>query len=486
MHSIFQNEPWWGQASIIVFVLPLAILVLTETFNYLSRKGSQLTNPVRFLRNYVLPSAALYFLLTHVAQLPPNQRGVQFAASLAGFTFIMFILTILKAVIFDGGDKNDSWRTRMPKIFIDVIRFIIIAIGISLILQFIWGVNVPGFFETLGVTAIVVGLALQSVFGGIVSGLLMQFERPFEVGDYIKFATSYGGDKQAGQVTNISWRSTTLDVEGNAVTVPNDVLSTQVIENLSKPGKDHTEIVKANFSVDDNPSTVIKVMQETAQNTNLIAPDGKAKGKYLGDGHYSVSVPLVSHTDAPAFKGLFHGRLWYAAKRNELTLDGAADNFDYIIVHDELVKYYTVLHMDINDVNTISPLILPEQYADGEIIVEPGRYYDYLELITEGEVKLEYVTPEGLAFHVVTLKSGDYFGEETLTGQSSPIRAVAVGTVTILKIDEAIMGKLLDKKPVLAQDIGETAQKRSQEILSVAKQFTSDNSTLALSTLTQR
>ncbi len=48
-----------------------------------------------------------------------------------------------------------------------------------------WSVDVGGLFAALGVGSIVIGLALQNAVGGIVSGLLLLSEQPFQVGDWL-------------------------------------------------------------------------------------------------------------------------------------------------------------------------------------------------------------------------------------------------------------------------------------------------------------
>jgi small-conductance mechanosensitive channel len=59
----------------------------------------------------------------------------------------------------------------MPSIFVDLVRLVIIVTGLALMLSRIWDANVGGLFAALGVTSIVIGLALQNSVGSINSGL---------------------------------------------------------------------------------------------------------------------------------------------------------------------------------------------------------------------------------------------------------------------------------------------------------------------------
>jgi len=53
----------------------------------------------------------------------------------------------------------------MPTIFIDVARFVLIALGLAVIFSYIWGANVGGLFTALGISTVVLGLALQNSVG---------------------------------------------------------------------------------------------------------------------------------------------------------------------------------------------------------------------------------------------------------------------------------------------------------------------------------
>ena len=57
----------------------------------------------------------------------------------------------------------------VPSIFLDVIRFALIAVGGGLIFAYIWGANVGGLFTALGIGSIVIGLTLQNSVGQIIS-----------------------------------------------------------------------------------------------------------------------------------------------------------------------------------------------------------------------------------------------------------------------------------------------------------------------------
>ena len=76
------------------------------------------------------------------------------------------------------------------------------------------------------------GLALQDTLGNLVSGLALQMQRPFDVGDWVEFE----GAQQAGRVTEVTWRATSImTVDQVEVILPNAGLAKAAIRNYSRP-----------------------------------------------------------------------------------------------------------------------------------------------------------------------------------------------------------------------------------------------------------
>ena len=59
-------------------------------------------------------------------------------------------------------------------------------------IPFVWGREIENALAALGVTSIVVGLALQEPLGNLFSGLMLLMERPFEVGETIEVGSVVG------------------------------------------------------------------------------------------------------------------------------------------------------------------------------------------------------------------------------------------------------------------------------------------------------
>ena len=103
-------------------------------------------------------------------------------------------------------------------------RLAIIMIGFFLAVV-ASGLPVDKVTVVLGALGVGIGLGLQNIVYNLVSGIILIFEKPMQIGDYIEVA-----DKK-GRVQNIGIRSSKLiTADGSEVIVPNgDILSSHMV-----------------------------------------------------------------------------------------------------------------------------------------------------------------------------------------------------------------------------------------------------------------
>jgi hypothetical protein len=195
---------WFYWAVGIAIGLPLALIGLTEWQHTLRRRGSSLIGPVTLLRNFLLPLGALLLAMIGATQMPAGSTPVRIVGTLVAIVVLILMLSGIKASLFASAPRS-SWRRRVPAIFLDVIRFALIAVGVGLIFAYIWGANVGGLFTALGISSIVLGLTLQNSVGQIISGLLLLFEQPFQIGDWVETSSA------RGRVVEVNWRATHIN-----------------------------------------------------------------------------------------------------------------------------------------------------------------------------------------------------------------------------------------------------------------------------------
>lgn len=113
----------------------------------------------------------------------------------------------------------------------------IFTLGLSVLIA-VWLLN--NIFEfrllplvaTSAVFSIVLGLALQETLGNLFSGIALQLDKPYSIGDWVEIFN--GNQKLTGLVTEITWRATVLlSVTDEVITIPNRIVSQSQVNNYA-------------------------------------------------------------------------------------------------------------------------------------------------------------------------------------------------------------------------------------------------------------
>jgi len=131
--------------------------------------------------------------------------------------FIYRTVTIILEDVINYGKNNYEKKKRktITKLFQNVAKYIILVIAVLTVLS-IYGFNVAGMIAGLGVTATLIGLALQDTFKDIINGINIIVENYFIVGDYV----DYNGF--VGEVIEFGLKSTKIkDANGGVKIIAN-------------------------------------------------------------------------------------------------------------------------------------------------------------------------------------------------------------------------------------------------------------------------
>ncbi len=448
------SAPWFYWAVGIAVGLPLALVALTEWQRAVRRRGSALLGPVTVLRNYLLPLAAVLAMMVGATGMPSGSTPVRIVGTLVAIVVLVLLLSGVKASFFSSAPEG-SWRRRVPGIIVDVIRFVLITVGIGLILAFIWGANVGGLFTALGIGSIVIGLTLQNSVGQIISGLLMLFEQPFRLGDWIET------DKAKGRVTEVNWRAVHLETSTGLRVTPNSMLAGESFTNLSRPAGRHTITVESVFAVEDRPERVCAMLERVASRLPQCNPDASPSAVPAGSIHYRTEIPLTSPRDDGAAKATFLRWVWYAARRDGLHLDECDETFGD---PDELAAAITavvapVLRLDTAAQGEIAEYAKIERYGAGEMIQASGTIPEGLWFIVDGSVVVT-VDDDATSTEVLTLERGSSLGQSTLVRHPAFGSAYAVDEVTMVWIEREAIEDVVQRNPQLLAEFGRVIAER--------------------------
>ncbi len=141
------------------------------------------------------------------------------------FFLIIWVAHLLQKYVgyFFGDTGNEEVENKRQRSRMLIARLIVLCLGYLLAVA-ASGLPIDKITIVLGALGVGIGLGLQNIVSNFISGIILIFDRPLQVGDAIEI-----GDK-AGKVREIGLRSSTLLTnDGAEVIIPNgDILSTPI------------------------------------------------------------------------------------------------------------------------------------------------------------------------------------------------------------------------------------------------------------------
>lgn len=138
---------------------------------------------------------------------------------------IDFIATILEKKADLTPDQADN---QLIVFFRDFFKVLISIVGVMMILNYAFGLNVSSLVTGLSIVGAAVALALRESLENLIASFIIFFDKPFTTGDLVKV------NQITGTVERIGLRSTRIRSDQKTwVSVPNKQMVDSVLDNLS-------------------------------------------------------------------------------------------------------------------------------------------------------------------------------------------------------------------------------------------------------------
>ncbi|MFM8278317.1 MAG: mechanosensitive ion channel domain-containing protein [Cyanobium sp.] len=461
----------WGLGLIIGF--PLATVVLGELIHRLRRRGLPIAATVRLVRDVLVPMLVLLLFLQHLLQLDPGSRLFRTVETVFWVCVIHAALSLLNVLLLEQAEA-DTWRARVPKLLIDLARLFLILLGTAFVLATVWNADLAGLVTALGVSSIVIGLALQDTLGSVMSGIALLFERPFSVGDWLQV------NGVVGQVIDINWRAVRLlTLEREMVVIPHKLISSEMIRNYTKPTPNHAERIQIGFSYNDPPNLARQVLKTTAMETKGILLDPEPDVFTLGYADFAITYEVKffirDYGEIEQIRERFMTRVWYAAKRNNLSIPFPIRTlYHYHGPSSQQKRLATQFNESLQAIPSFVPLsregskqveagsgISLQHFAAGEKVIRQGSLDNELYIIVAGQATMSVRLDSGEEIEILPLRSGEFFGEMSLfSGEPSAVTIAASHDLEVMKISASVVNRMIDRQPSFAREIGQILEIR--------------------------
>ncbi len=447
---------WWALGLIVV--VPALVVFLAEVHQRLVRRGSSLAKPVNTVRLWLLPAVGLLVLLIGAAGADDEVIGVRLVATVVGVLAVTVSLAALNAVLFADA-RAGTWRERMPSIFVDLARLILIVAGAAVVASTVWGADVGGLFAALGVGSIVIGLALQNAVGGVVSGLLLLFEQPFKIGDFLEAAGA------RGRVVEVNWRSTHIDTGTGLTIIPNAVIAGASFANLSRPTPAHDEVVEVAADPSTAPHVIREMLTRVAHDVPRLRDPDLVDVRLESPGQYRVSLPLATARDAGLATSTFWTWLWYAAAREGHAIDGAiATIFSDEETREAAHQIARRLYLDDEALERFVSCASLQQFGPGERISRQGEVPKFLRFIVDGQAESVMELDDGAVVPVAMRATGEPVELRAMTREPASTSTVAKDAVVTLTVSLDAADDALVSSPRAARGLQTMYSLRGQQI----------------------
>lgn len=157
---------------------------------------------------------------------------IKLGSAIAILVITLFLSRLLSSAVKRASKRfahNDGDRT-LPEFISQIVRWIILTIGFAAILHQL-GIETTSFITVLGAASLSIGLALQGTLGNVAAGLMILINKPYRIGDSIKFGDVHG------KVHRLGLFATEVDTfDGMRVFVPNAKLFANELMNVTTNG----------------------------------------------------------------------------------------------------------------------------------------------------------------------------------------------------------------------------------------------------------
>ena len=208
---------------------------------------------------------------------------VSFISILVGtWLLARFVHVVLDVEVF----SRFKLSRGMPTAISTVLNYIIVISGILIALSSL-GVSTEQFALVFGALGVGIGFGLRNIIANFVSGVIMVFERPIQIGDTIEV------DNTMGKVMKIGTRASAIQTfDGSEVIMPNEQFISSKIINWTLSDERRRKTLNIKVAFDSDIEVVLQVMRDVALSHKSVLKDPEPLPTFQGFGDYYLEFKL--------------------------------------------------------------------------------------------------------------------------------------------------------------------------------------------------
>jgi len=395
---------------------------------------------------------------------------------------------ILSRFFWDGLMVQKLGRT-VPSVIKDMGTLLVYLLASVCLAVVIFDQSITGFMATLGAGGVVVGLALKNLLSDLFTGLAINFDNNFAIGDWLIVPASTGQGGTVGRVDEISWRCTRLHCEdGTTVVVPNSLLGEEKVINISRPSEWTRYQLEINVDYSIPVERVRLILLAALQ--SLTVRDGFSKEhaprvllgtanergvEYLLRYWIHPWQPLSPSTSrdlvlTEALKHLLTAGITPACAKQEVYYEPLPKrHFQGYSLEGKMALLSRVALFEIladEDLHQLAAEMERRQLAAGETLFRRNDAGSSLFILIEGLLNVRVdLKGEGTEETVGQLSPGDFFGEMSLlTGEPRSATIQTRTPAVVYEICHTAIGHLIEKRPEIFEGMSRAVAQRQMNL----------------------
>lgn len=466
-----------------VGLLMIGVVLLLFVYMLLAKRYHNLPFlPFGFLIVYFAIRAVFQF----VGHLPLFSEYDKWIGVASGVILSWAVVRLTFALLIELPLKY--WKQiEIPNITRDFILLICYAILFFIVLRARGDVNLAGLITTSAALTVVIGLAAQTTLGNFFSGLVLQMEHPFSIGDWI----TYGS--HTGRVIGITWKSTRIKTRDDVlIYLPNNELSNGILVNYSMPDRRVVCRIDIGLEYGAPPNKVKQVILDVVKQHPKVLDNPRPQVRLTSFDDFSINYQIrfwyQDYIHDPQIKSDINTQLWYALRRHDINIPFPIRDVQHAHIerrhkHQKREQLAFQIKALLDKVPLLNPLsdenrekialeATIQDYGEGEIIVQHGAEGDSLYIILDGACEVLFEKKGQAPKKMATMNIGDFFGEMSLlTGAVRSATVKVLGYATVIRVDKALFSTILASNPDIIEQLGKVIAQRQQDLSNEASKI---------------
>jgi small-conductance mechanosensitive channel/CRP-like cAMP-binding protein len=366
-----------------------------------------------------------------------------------------------------------------PRLISDLARVIFFGLAGVAIAGFVLHLPVTGLLATSGVLIAVLGFALRGVLSDVFSGIALNVEHPYRIGDWLQVGGGQGVPPVTGRVIEVNWRSTRLMTnDGTTVVMPNGLIAASRFVNYSMPNPSYRTHIRVHLDPAVPVERARRILTTALLSVDHLLANRPSDVVVEGIDESGVSYALrfwvpdygseILCRDAVAaamLNALHHADLPVAVPRRSMVslrqarLDPEGGELCSRMLRTiDLFQAFTPAELE-----DLACRMMRRCVPSGAAVFRQGDPGASLFLLTEGVLEVRASVPTTPTPVILDrMRPGDIFGEMALlTGEPRSATVVALCEAVVFELSDEVLRPILHDRAELAERLSDLMADRA-------------------------